>query len=202
MPSAPPFGIASRAFTARFSKASSSSLGSTLTAQLLLGTATSIAMSPRSERLSISLSSGRRWLRSITAGVCICRRENASSCRVRLSPRAVALAIMSSSRTCFSSVSSRRSRCTLPLTIINRLLKSCATPPVNCPIASRRWACRSAPSAASRRSASSCSRRVRCSASPRIENSSRVAGRPKIRWLVRVASHSARIAASSMPATA
>ena len=36
MPSAPPFGIASRAFTARLSSASSSSLGSTLIAQLLL----------------------------------------------------------------------------------------------------------------------------------------------------------------------
>src|SRR5262249_14893337 len=43
----------------------------------------------------------------------------------------------------------------LPLTIISRLLKSWATPPVRCPIASSRWACRNAPSAASRRSASS-----------------------------------------------
>src|SRR6516164_1913210 len=47
---------------------------------------------------------------------------------------------MSRRRVCLSEVRSRRSRCTLPLTTIRRLLKSWATPPVNCPIASRRWA--------------------------------------------------------------
>ena len=86
--------MASRALTARLSKASSNSLGSTFTAQLPSGTTTSVVTSPRSDRFSISLSSGSRCARSITDGLSIWRRENASNWRVRLSPRLVALVIM------------------------------------------------------------------------------------------------------------
>ena len=60
---------------------------------------------------SKSFSSGRRCVRSITAALSICRREKVSNCRVRLSPRCVAVVIMSRKRVCFSSVRSRRSRC-------------------------------------------------------------------------------------------
>src|SRR5580704_412340 len=71
----------------------------------------------------------------------------------------------------------RRSRCTLPLTIIKRLLKSWATPPVSWPMA---WSCCawcSAPSAISRRSASSCRCWVRRNANHNTANSNRVAGK-------------------------
>ncbi len=93
----------------------------------------------------------------------------------------------------------RRSRCTLPLTIISRLLKSWATPPVNWPIACSCCAWRSAPSAISRRSASSCRRWVRRSAIHSTANSNSVAGRPKIRCAPMALNHSWLIAAMSMP---
>ena len=80
--SVPPFGMASRAFTARLRMASSSSLGSTRTAHGSPGTSTLISMSPRSERRSMSLRSGSSLARSMTVGVSVCRRENVSSWRV------------------------------------------------------------------------------------------------------------------------
>ena len=94
-------------------------------------------------------------MRSITAGVSVCRRENASSWRVRLSPRLVAFAIISSRWTC--SIPGEFAPQTLHAAADDhqKIVEVVATPPVNCPIASRRWACRNAASAASRRSASS-----------------------------------------------
>ncbi len=79
MVSVPPFGMASRALTARLSIASSNSPGSTLMAQLPLETVTEVSMSPRSDGPSISFSSGSRSLRSTATGDRVCRRENASS---------------------------------------------------------------------------------------------------------------------------
>ncbi len=138
-----------------------------------------MTMSPRSERLSMSLSSGKSSARSITLGCSICRREKASNWRVRLPPRSVALVIVSRRCVSVSPVMCRRSRCTVPLTIMSRLLKSCATPPVSWPMASRRCAWRSASSAISRRSASSCSRSVRLSAIHSTPNDKQCGGQPE-----------------------
>ena len=48
------------------------------------GTPTLISISPRSDRLSMSLISGSRSARSMTLGCSVCRREKVSSCRVKL----------------------------------------------------------------------------------------------------------------------
>ena len=62
--SVPPFGMASLALTARLMMASSSSPGSTRTAQTSSGTSTLISMSARSERIS-KLAQQRQPLRQI-----------------------------------------------------------------------------------------------------------------------------------------
>ena len=59
----------------------------------------------------------------MTLGCKVWRRENVSSCRVRLSPRCVAVVIASSKWICLSSLMWRRSRCTLPLTIIKQIVE-------------------------------------------------------------------------------
>ena len=71
-----------------------------------------------------------------TTGLSGCRREKVSSWRVRLSPRRAAPRIASMPAAASASVRRRRSISAWPLTIISRLLKSCAMPPVSWPIAS------------------------------------------------------------------
>ncbi len=91
---------------------------------------------PRSELLSIGRISCTRWRRSIGTGLSGWRRENVRSCRVSRSPRWPAPMIASIARSWLGSPSLRRSSSACPLTIIRRLLKSCAMPPVSWPSAS------------------------------------------------------------------
>jgi len=113
----------------------------------------------------MSLSSGRRLPESITAGVSVCRREESEQLAGGLSPRLVALAIMSSSALLFSG---RVAPQALHAAAddhqeVVEVVRDAAG---QLPDGLEMLACRSASSAASRRSASSCSLRVRLHATP------------------------------------
>ena len=103
-------------------------------------------------------------------GANACRRANDSNCPVSAASRSAPCPARPSSRP-ISSVrpcsNRRRARSRLPITPCSMLLKSCAMPPVSCPIASIFCACRSASSTASRSATAACTRasRVRFSSS-------------------------------------
>ena len=131
--------MASRAFRHRLSSAFSSCPGSTCAGHRPAARTISISMSSPSVRRNIGSSPASSAFRSTTFGASACLRAKASRRCVRSAPRCAAVVIISASTrwrasSRFSSVSSSA----LPITTVSRLLKSCATPPVSWPIASRR----------------------------------------------------------------
>ncbi len=141
MVSTPPPGMASRALTARLSRAFSSWAGSTWTHIGSPAASVSICtVSPTAWRISGRKSSIRPSM-STETGLSCWRREKARSWRVRLRPRSAACRTAFSCRCCRGSFSSlRASMSMLPRITVSRLLKSCATPPVSWPTASIFWA--------------------------------------------------------------
>ena len=139
----PPSGMASRALTTRLTSASSNSEMSIESGHVVGGTSICRSILPRAELASISRNAAMVCAGETVRGLSDWRRENISNCRVSVSPRAAADWIASSARTFFGSDSRRSSVCAWPVTIISRLLKSCATPPVSWPSASIFCACAS-----------------------------------------------------------
>ena len=166
--------IASRALIARFSSAFSIWPGSM-----------KVFHSPPPKTVSISTPSpiARRRMSSIpwtkrvtltTFGSSAWRRPNASSCAASRDPRATpasALATRVSARGL--PAISLASNCRLPDTTCSRLLKSCATPPVNLPTVSIFCACASFASASRRVAISAMTRASRFSLSWRSCSSAR-----------------------------
>ena len=132
----PPSGMASRALTARLTSASSSSDLSTRTGHVVSGTSISNSILTCIEPASTSRMARTASAGSITVGLSGSVRENDSNCRVRFSPRVAAISIAANARMSLVSFKRFFRLCAWPLTIINRLLKSWAMPPVSWPIAS------------------------------------------------------------------
>ena len=145
----PPSGMASRAFTTRLTSANSNSEMSIESGHVAGGTAICRSILPRAELASISSNAAMVCAGETVRGLSDWRRENISNCRVSVSPRAAADWMASSARTFFGSDNRRSNVCAWPVTIISRLLKSCATPPVSWPSASIFCACASCACASS-----------------------------------------------------
>ena len=139
----PPSGIASRALITRFRRALSAPDTSAVTGQrsgdkdvstlMVTGMVLDIQISifPTSSPSEISF------------GLRSARRAKLSIDRVSAAPRSEAC-FAASINSSFSLSSVRSSNSSMfPKMTLNRLLKSCATPPVICPIASSFWACAS-----------------------------------------------------------
>src|SRR6185437_8929247 len=180
----PPASIASRALIARLRMIISIWVGSTSAGQGSERSRVSSVTAPPSVLRKRSSSERMASLRSTGFGSSFWRREKASSWRVSLAPRSAAMRIMARRRRS-SAAALFSSRARLPSTTGSRLLKSCATPAVSWPTASRRCMCiivastrsRSAISASSWRLAAassavrSCTRRSSWSARPRKRSS-------------------------------
>ena len=134
----PPSGIASRALMTRLTSAISSSATSTLTGQTSSVDVEVRAGRCRRRRLSsTSRIASMRSATSIACGLTLCRRAKVSSWRVSAAPRWAAVSIAEQRALRLGSSSAPFfSMWMLPLMIISRLLKSCATPPVSWPSAS------------------------------------------------------------------
>ncbi len=126
--------MASRALTARLTKICSTWPGSALVATRSRARAVRNDTSSPSKRASILRMRSATSFRFKTLGTIICLRENASSCRVRFSAACAADAASSSnSHKPGACASSARTMAMLPMIAVSMLLKSCATPPANCP---------------------------------------------------------------------
>ncbi len=135
----PPSGIASLAFTARLMSATSKAFesariagvfGSTSICRRISGL---MALWIMTERCAM-----RSWMRKLI-GSCELRRAKASRCVVRCRPRWAADAMVSAIICTRVESPLRAFRMSAPpIMIMSRLLKSCATPPVTRPSASRR----------------------------------------------------------------
>src|SRR3984893_11044231 len=174
----PPAGIASRALIARFNKTSSICVGSTNEGQSPSVSTVSIRTVAPIVRNSRSPASLTSRFRSSDVGARCCLRENARSWCVSRAPRSAAVRAERNGRNDPSPFSRRSSNSKLPSTPVRRLLKSCATPEVSCPIASSfcDWrsassvCCRSAISAGNRSFAAA---RLRVRSATRRSSSSR-----------------------------
>ena len=136
--SRPPCGIASRALTARFIRICSSCPASAMTAGRAGASFVTSSMSSPISRRSILLGVDDEAVDVEQLGWRTCLRLKASNWRVRPAARSAALddlvdvrppVVVRASR---SSARAPRSR----WITVSRLLKSCATPPANCPTAS------------------------------------------------------------------
>ena len=137
----PPPGMASRAFSARFTSASSSSPGSTFTSQQSAATAVASLTDDPIELLSMTSKPAMCSGRFSTTGLTDWRRAKVSSCPVSAAPRCAASSMAAIDVDAAGSPASLRFKSSAwPITIIKRLLKSCATPPVSWPSASIFWA--------------------------------------------------------------
>ena len=145
MVSVPPSGIASRALTARFSSTCSIWPGSAFTLPRSRG-----RRGPRARRLRRAAARAcpacprTTAVRSITAGLRICWRLRASSCRVSAAARSPAQPDLRPGRRAADRSSRRLSaaRSAVPLMTVSRLLKSWAMPPASRPMLSIFCACR------------------------------------------------------------
>ena len=136
--------MASRAFTARLSNASSSSAGSASTAGRPGGRRSSARISPRSAwRSNAPAPSCSQVSSSIRSGRSDWRRATVSSRLVSSPPRCAARRTLSASCARRAGSWTRSIRVRPLSTTCSRLLKSCATPPVSCPTASSFCAWRS-----------------------------------------------------------
>ncbi len=134
--------MASRALMARFRMAFSSCEASIMARHNPARWTTSISMFSSRVRLSRGSKLLTRRLMSVTPGSSGWRRAKASSLLVNSAPRIAAVwEISASSRSCGLDPSSVTSNSELPRMTVNRLLKSCAIPPVSFPIESSLWAC-------------------------------------------------------------
>ena len=149
----PPPGIASRAFTTRLRRASSSWWASTRAGGSRSGKRVSIRISGPIERCRRSAIPRTSRARSTGSGRSSWRRAKASMRWVSAAPRSAPCTALSRRRSRRGS-SGRRLRISsrLPSTAISRLLKSWATPPVSWPTASIFWAWARAPCAWARAS--------------------------------------------------
>ena len=143
--------MASEAFTIRFRSTCSICPGSACTRPSGSASCTLYSMSSRSSRCSSRPISTINSFKSRILGCSICLRLNASNCRVSNAARSATRRICSQFP-CTASVGLTRSsaRSLFPLITVNKLLKSCATPPANRPSASIFCACRSCSSSCSR----------------------------------------------------
>ena len=140
----PPSGIASRAFTARFMITCSIWPGSALTGLTWGPGKKENSMCSPIRRGSIFPMSEMTTFRSSKRGCKTCMRLNASNWRVMDAARLDAFCICSALRRCIGSPGSYSSKSSaFPRITVNRLLKSCATPPARRPTASILCACRS-----------------------------------------------------------
>jgi hypothetical protein len=144
MTSLPPWGMASREFTARFNTICSSWPGSASTkADSDRGRKVTLTSSPIRGRRSLETSC-KRWFRSSTRSWTGCLRLKASNCRVSVAPRLEASRICPRSSTGRASLLMCERRRSAQATMMPRmLLKSWATPPASRPTASIFCACRS-----------------------------------------------------------
>ena len=103
----PPWPMASRAFTAILTIASSSSLRSTRTGQTSGRIVVTYLTVPPSRLLRIGRAASITSLRCTTVGLRLCRREKESSWRVRVAPRCAASSMASAACCPFGSLASR-----------------------------------------------------------------------------------------------
>ncbi len=137
----PPSGMASRAFSARFSTALSTWAVSTRVFHSPGSARTSMAIASPTLRVSRSDMSPSCRPRLTTLGSSGWRRAKARSWRVSCAARSAPRRALLRRRLAVSSPASRGARSSrLAWMTCSRLLKSWATPPVSWPIASMRWA--------------------------------------------------------------
>ena len=134
----PPLGMASRAFSARLTSASSSSLGSTQTRAVSGATCTRISKRLPSTLRTSRSTSVKPWSNTSACGCTGRRPANRSRCCVNWLPVSTARKVAASGTCRSAAAGCREIRCALLLTTPSRLLKSCAMPPVRQPSASTR----------------------------------------------------------------
>ncbi len=140
--SEPPSGMASRALVARLSRICSTAATSALTRGSAGSQTTSISIDSGSSRRRISPILSTAPVRSIALRVSGDLRLRVSRFRISRAPRSAAPCTSAISSWSGSSPGGRAAAIssTLPRITVSRLLKSCATPPLNWPMASNRCA--------------------------------------------------------------